>query len=112
AARGRLEVVCAAYLSVSTPAQLAAAELLDRGAALRAQIAARVRANHRQLAALSATVPACSVLYAAGGWYGVLQVPSFESEEDLVLALLADRGVFVHPGYFFDFARESFLIVS
>ena len=39
---GRLELMCDTYLSVSTPVQLAAAELLDRGAAVRSQIAARV----------------------------------------------------------------------
>ena len=47
----------------------------------------------------------------AGGWYAVMQVPSLETEEELVLRLLAD-GVLTHPGYFFDFPRESFLIVS
>jgi alanine-synthesizing transaminase len=41
----------------------------------------------------------------------VLQVPTFESEEDLVVRLLTD-GVLTHPGYFFDFPRESFLVVS
>ena len=41
----------------------------------------------------------------------MLQVPSLETEEELVLHLLAD-GVLTHPGYFFDFPRESFLIVS
>ena len=48
----------------------------------------------------------------AGGWYAVLQVPTLESEEDLVVRLLTDDGVLAHPGYFFDFPRESFLVVS
>ena len=52
------------------------------------------------------------MLQADGGWYAVLQVPTLMSEEDLVLALLADDGVLVHPGYFFDFAAESFLVLS
>ena len=29
-----------------------------------------------------------------------------------MLALLAETSVLAHPGYFFDFARESFVIVS
>ena len=33
-------------------------------------------------------------------------------EDDLVVSLLQDDGVLTHPGYFFDFARESFLVVS
>jgi alanine-synthesizing transaminase len=107
----RLELVCDTYLAVSTPVQLAAAELLHRGAAVRSQIASRIVANYRALQTAVAGAPSCRVLRSAGGWYAVLQVPSLESEEDLVLRLLAD-GVLTHPGYFFDFPRESFLIVS
>ena len=59
-----------------------------------------------------AGAPACRVLPSAGGWYGVVQVPSLEPEESLVVSLLRDDGVLAHPGYFFDFPRESFLIVS
>ena len=29
-----------------------------------------------------------------------------------VCQLVDDDGVLVHPGYFFDFAREAFLVVS
>ena len=107
----RLEHVCDTYLSVSTPVQVAAAELLRRGAAIRAQIAARVRDNYDDLKHTIGTVPSCRALRSEGGWYAVLQVPSLESEEDLVLRLL-DAGVLAHPGYFFDFPRESYLIVS
>jgi aspartate/methionine/tyrosine aminotransferase len=111
AALERLELACDTYLSVATPVQLAAAELLERGAAIREQIAARVRANYNALQSAVIGAPACRVLPSQGGWYAVLQVPSIEPEEDLVLALL-DDGVLAHPGYFFDFPREAFLVVS
>jgi aspartate/methionine/tyrosine aminotransferase len=108
----RLELVCDTYLSVSTPVQLAAPELIERGVAVRAQIQARTIANYRLLQQRTATVPACGVLRAEGGWYAVLQVPSIGSEEDLAVALVERCGVLAHPGYFFDFPRESYLIVS
>jgi len=108
----RLELVCDTYLSVSTPVQLAAAELLDRGAAVRGQIASRVVLNYRRLKSLSASAPSSSVLTASGGWYAVVQVPTLQSEEALVLDLVRSAGVLAHPGYFFDFPRESYLIVS
>jgi hypothetical protein len=107
----RLELVCDTYLAVSTPVQLAAGELLERGAAVRAQIATRIVANNRALEAAVAGVPSCRLLRAEGGWYRVLRVPSLEPEEGLVLRLL-NKGVLVHPGYFFDFPRESYLIIS
>lgn len=111
-ALGRLEVICDAYLSVSTPVQGAAAELLREGAAVRAAIAARLTANDRALRERAEASPACRVLPAEAGWYAVIQVPAIQPEEDLVIDLLVNQGVLAHPGYFFDFAREAFLVVS
>ncbi len=107
----RLELVCDTYLSVSTPVQVAASALLTAGASIRAQIAARTLENYRSLHSTIASVPSCRMLRSDGGWSAVLQVPSLEPEEDLVLRLL-DEGVLAQPGYFFDFPRESFLVVS
>ncbi len=107
----RLELICDTYLAVSTPVQAAAGALIAAGAAIRAQIAARIVANYRRLRTAIAVAPACRLLPGAGGWYAVVQVPTLESEEDLVLRLVRE-GVLTHPGYFFDFPRESFLIVS
>jgi aspartate/methionine/tyrosine aminotransferase len=108
----RLEIVCDTYLSVSTAVQLATSHLLDRAHTIRSQIHRRIAANHHQLADCAATMPACRVLPAEGGWYGVLQVPSFTSEEELVVDLVTKAGVLAHPGFFFDFPSESYLIVS
>jgi aspartate/methionine/tyrosine aminotransferase len=52
------------------------------------------------------------LLHADGGWYGVLRVPAVRSEEQLALELLREDHVLVHPGYFFDFAHEAFVVVS
>ena len=52
------------------------------------------------------------MLRSEGGWYAVLQVPTLRPEEELVLDLLVSDGVLAHPGYFFDFPRESYLVVS
>lgn len=111
-ALARLEFVCDTYLSVSTPVQLAASALLTRGAAVREAIQRRIVANFRRLHTLATSTPSCRVLDAEGGWYAVLQVPTLGTEEDLVLELLASQGIVVHPGYFFDFPRESFLVLS
>lgn len=111
-AMDRLETMCDAYLSVSTPVQIAAADLLTAGASVRAQIQERVRANYARLAAVASANPACAVMPAEAGWYAVVQIPAIAPEETIVLDLLENAGVLVHPGYFFDFDREAFLIVS
>jgi aspartate/methionine/tyrosine aminotransferase len=112
AALERLELICDTYLSVSTPVQVAAASLIEGGAAVRAQILARTRANLAALRALVAARSDVTLLEPAGGWSAVIQVPATEPEEQMVLRLLNDRGVLVHPGYFFDFPREAFLVMS
>ena len=108
----RLETICDAYLSVSTPVQLAAPALLRDGAAVRGQIQRRVRENRARLLEIASGYADCSVMPAEGGWYSVVRVPAVQPEESIVLDLLDRTGVLVHPGYFFDFDREAFLIVS
>ena len=108
----RLEFICDAYLSVSTPVQVAAPELIARGASMRSQIAERVRGNYSRLGQLIAPHPALEVLVAEAGWSAVLRVPARTSEEEVVLELLDRDNVVVHPGFFFDFPREAFLVVS
>lgn len=107
-----LEVVADTFLSVSTPAQVALPALLREGAVVREAIRARTVRNLLALQHAAAGVPAVTVLPPAGGWCAVLQVPNVRSEEALVLDLLERDGVLVHPGYFFDFPREAYLVLS
>jgi len=108
----RIDFAADAYLSVSTPVQHAASALIAGGALVRAQIQERILGNLDQLRTRVGKTPSCRVLPAEGGWSAVVQVPTLMPEEELVLALLMEDGVLVHPGYFFDFASESFLVVS
>jgi aspartate/methionine/tyrosine aminotransferase len=112
AALAAYEIVADTYLSVSTPVQAAAAELIESGAAIRAQILARLQRNLESLRAQAAQYPAIDVLPVEGGWSAVMQVPAVASEESLILTLLEQDDVLVHPGYFFDFPREAFIVVS
>ena len=111
-ALARLEVIADIYLSVSTPVQVAAPALIASGATTRAAIGRRLARNLQQLRAKVAGCPPVSLLEPEGGWSAVLRVPATQSEEALVLRLLAEARVLVHPGYFFDFSQEAFLVVS
>jgi alanine-synthesizing transaminase len=108
----RLELICDTYLSVSTPVQVAAAALIRDGASVRAQILERVRVNDRAVRTLAEAYPSIHVLPCEAGWSIVLRVPSTRAEEDLVLELLDADGVLIHPGFFFDFAHDAFLVGS
>jgi aspartate/methionine/tyrosine aminotransferase len=107
----RLELIADTYLSVGTPVQLAAPALLARLPELQRPIRERVTAN---LEALRRAVrgSAATLLRVEGGWSAVLQVPRTLGEEQRALRLLERRGVLVHPGYFFDFPSEAYLVLS
>ena len=111
-ARGRLEVVADTYLSVSTPVQHAAPA--------RARPPARAAGAHPRphpgqprpccVRPPRALPPPCSTWKADGR--RSLHVPATRSEDEWVLTLVEHDGVLVHPGYFFDFAREAYLVLS
>ncbi len=108
----RLEIICDAYLPVATPVQAGLPALFAEGAVIRRAIRDRVTRNYRALLQAVARCPSVDALPAEGGWYAVIQVPAMQSEESLVLQLLEHDRVLVHPGYFFDFPREAYLVLS
>ena len=107
-----LEHIADTFLSVSTPVQIAAPSLLREGASVRAAIHERVRDNLSSARAVAQKYPSCEVLRAEGGWCATVRVPAMRPEDVLVLGLLESERVLVHPGYFFDFPHEAFLVVS
>lgn len=108
----RLELIADTYLSVSAPVQWAAPVLLDGRRQMQQQILARVRANRAFLANQIGPASPWKLLATEGGWYAVLEAPRIQTEEEWALSLLADDSVLVQPGFFFDFEREAFLVIS
>jgi aspartate/methionine/tyrosine aminotransferase len=111
----RLELIADTYLSVSTPVQLALPALLAQQPAVARAVRARLQQNLALLdAALGELGPASPVrrLPVRGGWYAVLEIPRLHDDDAWVELLIREDGVLVHPGYFFDFEGDGFLIVS
>jgi hypothetical protein len=111
-AQARLEVIADTYLSVSAPVALATPHWLAHRHAIQGQILQRVQANLRKLNELLTPGMPVSRLRVEGGWYAILRVPSTRSDEDWAAELLTETGVFVHPGHFYDFPSEGFLVLS
>jgi len=110
-ARARLEIIADTYLSVATPVQQALPQLLGLRPAIQQQIRQRVQDNHRWLQEHLERISGVRLLRAEGGWYAVLELAGGD-EDALVLGLLREQGVLVHPGYFFDFPGPGFLVLS
>jgi aspartate/methionine/tyrosine aminotransferase len=107
----RLEVIADTFLSMNAPVQSALPRWLETRAAIQAQIRQRVAANLAELDRQLDQLPAVNKLEVEGGWYAVLRIPALEPDEQTALALL-ERGVWVHPGYFFGMAESGWLVVS
>lgn len=108
----RLEVIADTYLSLNAPVQLAAPVLLDQRKTIQPQLMRRIRANLAELDRQLAAQKACSRLEVQGGWYAVLRIPVTRSDEDSAIELLRRSGVLVHPGHFYDFPRDGYLVLS
>jgi alanine-synthesizing transaminase len=108
----RLEMIADTYLSMNTPVQLALGTLLGEGHAFQKQCLERIQRNLARLDELLATQKLCVRLRVEGGWYAVLKMPATITDDELALELLNTRGVYLHPGHFYDFAGDGYLVVS
>jgi alanine-synthesizing transaminase len=99
------------YLSLSSPVQWAFPELLAQRRNIQPQLQARARANWAQLETTAHGKP-CEVLESEGGWYGILQTRAALPDEDLAIEIMQKAHVLVHPGHFYDFPSDEYLVVS
>jgi len=111
-AGSRLEIISDTYLSMNAPVQLAAAVLLDQRKQIQPILLDRLRANLAELDRRLAGHPSCVRLQVEGGWYAVLRVPVLGTDEELAINLLRKMRVIVHPGHFYDFPGEGYLVLS
>jgi alanine-synthesizing transaminase len=108
----RLEVISDTFLSMSAPIQWALPAWLDQRATLQVQIKQRLEQNLATLDAVLGRQTLVTRLEVEAGWYAVLRVPGLQPEEETALDLLLQRAVVVHPGSFFGFSSQGWLIVS
>jgi aspartate/methionine/tyrosine aminotransferase len=107
----RLEVIADTYLSPSTPIQLAAPAFLRLRENLQAQLQQRIAAN---LTHLDGALRGGSLtrLEREGGWYAILRAPASTDDESAAVDLLERHSVLVHPGHFFNFSHDGYLVLS
>jgi alanine-synthesizing transaminase len=111
-AMARLEVIADTYLSMNAPIQWAVPILLEQRKGIQRQLLSRVQKNLVELDRQLAGQEACQRLHVEGGWNVVLRVPVTRSDEDLAIALVREQAVLVHPGHFYDFPSDGYLVLS
>jgi alanine-synthesizing transaminase len=108
----RFEIIADTYLSPSTPIQLALPTFLLLRYSTQEQLQRRISVNLSALDAVLSGSKSLARLDREGGWYAILRVPVTATDDDLSVALLERYSVLVHPGHFFNFSREGFLVLS
>jgi alanine-synthesizing transaminase len=108
----RIEVIADTYLSMNAPIQLALPTFLDQRHSFQKQVLTRVKRNLGELDRQLTLRKACTRLEIEGGWYAIVRVPATRTDDDLAVDLLTKRGIYVHPGHFYDFPKDGHLIVS
>jgi len=111
-AMGRLEVIADTYLSMNAPLQWATPALLAQRKTIQPQLVERVKTNLAELDRQLAAQKVCQRLSVEGGWYAVLRVPVTRSDEELAIELVREKFVLVHPGHFYDFPSDGYLVLS
>jgi alanine-synthesizing transaminase len=111
-AMSRLEIVSDTYLSLNAPVQHGLEALLNLRHGIQSQVTKRIGENLRELDNQVAGQNLVSRLALEGGWYAVLRVPAVQSDEELAIRLLEGSSVLVHPGHFYEFAGDGYLVVS
>ena len=111
-ASARLEVIADTYLSMNAPIQWAIPALLAQRSDIQKHLQERVKENLAELDRQLAGQKACARLVVEGGWYAVLRVPVTRSDEELAIELVREKQVLVHPGHFYDFPRDGYLVLS
>jgi len=108
----RLEVIADTYLSMNAPIQWATPALLEQRKSIQRHLLERVKGNLAELDRQLAGQKACSRLSVEGGWYAVLRVPVTRSDEEMAIELVREKSVLVHPGHFYDFESDGYLVLS
>jgi alanine-synthesizing transaminase len=108
----RLEVIADTYLSLNAPMQHGLSKLLAHRRVIQPQILSRILANLKQLDEQLGSQRSISRMKIEGGWYAVLRVPAVEPDEHMVIRLLEEQSLLVHPGHFYDFAQDGYLVIS
>jgi alanine-synthesizing transaminase len=108
----RLEIIADTFLSPSTPIQLALPKFLALRHSMQAQLQQRISANLSFLDRMLRESKSLTRLDREGGWYAILRVPVTATDDNLTVALIERCSVLFHPGHFFNFAHDGYLVIS
>lgn len=109
-----LETMTDTFLTVHMPIQLALPRLFREGGAFLAQYRAEVRRRRDLTLQLLSRSDRLRFIRPQGGFHlmAAVELEGDLDEEAFVIALMREAGVFVHPGYFYDYEAGIHIALS
>ncbi len=111
-ALGHLEGIADAFLSVNTPVQLAATELLSLVAPIQSKLLGRLQANLLTAEKMLNASRHLKFYPPQAGWSLLLELAIPLTSESFALRLLEKHHVYVHGGYLFGFETGCQVVLS
>lgn len=100
------------YLSVNSPIQLAAPELIPWKFMIQNRIQTRIMRNLAECIFFSEENPIIKKKSAVeAGWYFLFELDLEKKDEDLVAEILLETKVFLHPGSWYGFSHNRCILV-
>jgi aspartate/methionine/tyrosine aminotransferase len=107
----RLELLNDTFLGANSLTQSMLPALFAQGAGFVTHMHTQIQDHLDMALEMLAQCPAIQAQPPDGGYYLFPEVQGWDSEDDLVLYLL-DKGVLVHPGYFYGYERGVHIMIS
>lgn len=111
-AMNRLELISDTFLNVNIPSQNALSKWFETMQNVFNELSERIRKNYDYLLNNINTNIPLQLFNVEGGWNAILRLPNIYKDEEWVEIFLKKSGVYVHPGYFYDFEYESCIVLS
>ncbi len=108
----RLELLNDTYLGANYLAQSMLPLIFDEGMGFVEQMRTKFRSGIDLALELLSKNNNVKICRPDGGYYLFPEIKTRKDEEDLVLHLLKNHGIFVHPGYFYDCEHGTHIMIS
>lgn len=108
----RLETIADTFLSTHSAIQMAVPMIFQEGRVFQMEYKKEVAVRRNLALNILRQSDKIGFVEPQGGFYAMVKIETGGSEEEFVIDLMRKKGVFVHPGYFFDYEKGTHCVIS